>query len=288
MSMLENDRSTESNVFGGPGQVPVPLIHELVARDIDGPTYVAALQSYAEIAPATRHRLLKRIEAGHFRAPRMALHRFFREYYAYSRQFTRFLATVIASLERPEHRAALLPNGAEEAGYVDDRHCAELHAVGLVPNDIAVPHPLLFRRFLLASGLRPEEFDGAEPHVATTAWIKSFEALCRFDEATAVGALGLATEGIVRSMYQKLLVGIRRAWPALTPHDRAFFELHALVDDDHAEVLRKIAVSLSASLAQRRLLAVGTLAALNARACFYDQMDEYLQALDAATLPETT
>jgi len=286
MTMLEIERSTESNVSRGLGQTPMPLIHELVARDIDGSTYVAALQSYAEIAPATRHRLLERIEGGQFRAPRAALHRFFREYYAYSRQFTRFLATVIASLELPEHRAALLPNGAEEAGHVDARHSPELHAVGLVLDDVAAPHPILFRRFLIASGLSPEELDVAEPHVATTAWIKSFEALCRFDEATAVGALGVATEGIVRGMYQKLLVGIRRAWPALTPRDRAFFELHALVDDDHAEALRKIAVSLSASPVQRRLLAVGTVAALNERACFYDQMDGYLLALDAVALPE--
>jgi pyrroloquinoline quinone (PQQ) biosynthesis protein C len=186
----------------------------------------------------------------------------------------------MAALEEPEHRAALVPNSAEEAGHLDDRHIIELVAAGLDPEDVAAPHPQLFRRFLVAIGLPPAELDGATPHVATAAWIRSFEALCRTDEATAVGALGIATEGIVRDMYQHILAGIRRAWPDLSARDRAFFELHALVDDDHAAILRTIAIALAAGPAGRHRLAVGVLSALDARASFYDQMHLFLLSIE--------
>ena len=81
-------------------------------------------------------------------------------------------------------------------------------------------------------------------------------------------------------MYQKLLQGIGRAWPQLGRRERAFFELHALVDDDHADTLRTIAIELAGSPMQRRGLAVGVLGALDARASFYDQMQSYLLDID--------
>jgi pyrroloquinoline quinone (PQQ) biosynthesis protein C len=259
---------------------PPPMIHELVARDQAPADYVDALQSYARLSRAVRHPLLDMIAGGSFHARRAALRCFFREYYHYSRRFTRFLASVMAALEEPEHRAALIPNSAEEAGHLDDHHRAELLAAGLDPADVAAPHPVLFRRFLVAIGLSPGDLQAATPHIATAAWIHSFESLCRADEASAVGALGLATEGIVRGMYQKILAGIRRAWPELSSRDRAFFELHALVDDDHAETLRGIAIALAADPDGRRSLAVGVLGALDARASFYDQMQLYLVSTD--------
>ena len=259
---------------------PPPMIHELVARDVPPRDYVGGLQRYAQMSRAARHPLLEMVAGGAFLRQRAALRRFFREYYHYSRRFTRFLASVMAALEEPEHRAALVPNSAEEAGHLDQQHIVELVSAGIDPADVAAPHPQLFRRFLLGVGLAPGELDGATPHVATASWIRSFEALCRADEASAVGALGLATEGIVRGMYQQLLAGIRGAWPELGARERAFFELHALVDDDHAETLRAIAVALSAEPDGRRGLAVGVLGALDARASFYDQMQLFLMAAD--------
>lgn len=258
----------------------LPMIHELVARDVSPSGYVDALQEYARRSRAARHPLLGRIAAARFRDPRLALRRFFAEYYHYSRRFTRFLASVVASLEEPEHRAALVPNCAEEAGCLAGHQRNELLVAGLDPADVAWPHPILFRRFLFAIGLAPDELDRSVAHVATTAWIQSFHGLCREDEAVAVGALGLATEGIARGMYQKLLAGISLAWPELSSRDRAFFELHALVDDSHADVLRAIAVELAGLGSRRLALASGTLGAVDARASFYDQMELFLCSLD--------
>lgn len=268
-----------------PAPESAPRIHDLVIGDLLAAPYVDALQRYAVESHAARHPLLERIAAGGFRAPRAAMRRLFREYYCYSRSFTRFLASVMASLERPEHRAQLVSNTAEEFGHLDEEHERVLRAAGVDPIDVAAPHPQLFRRFLDAIEL-PSETLTSMPHVATTSWVRSFEALCRADEAAAVGALGLATEGIVRGMYWKLLAGIRRAWPELSARDRAFFELHALVDDDHADALRTIAIELASAPAARRGLAVGVVGALDARAAFYDRMEVYLAVADAAEIEE--
>jgi len=246
-------------------------VEDLVAQTgADAAWFVDGLSDYAAQSRAAQHPLLDAIASGQFSDLQGALRRLFTEYYAYSRRFTKFLAATMASLDEPSHRAALIPNTAEEAGQLDDHHRAELRGIGLDPDDVAVAHPELFRRFLAAIGI--DDATSAPPHVATVAWIEAFEAVCRSGECQSVGALGIATEGIVRSMYARLLVGIRRAWPELSGRDRAFFELHALVDDEHAETLRTIAIDLADTPARRRALAVGVLGALGARATFYDHM----------------
>ena len=111
-----------------------------------------------------------------------------------------------------------------------------------------------------------------------TAWINTFDAVCRLgDQAQAIGALGLGTEAIVRQVYARLLQGIRLAWPTMPIRERVFFELHALVDDDHAEVMRAITVDLCQTPANRHQVAVGVLQALNARASFFDAMLDFLR-----------
>lgn len=246
-------------------------LEDLIAQiGADAAWFVDGLSSYAARSRAAQHPLLAAVAGGQFLDLRAALRRLFTEYYAYSRRFTKFLAATMASLDEPSHRAALIPNTTEEAGQLDDHHRAALRVAGLDPDDVAVAHPELFRRFLSAIGI--DDATSAPPHVATVAWIETFEALCRSGECQSIGALGIATEGIVRSMYQRLLAGIRRAWPELSGRDRAFFELHALVDDDHAETLRMIAIDLADTPDRRRALAVGVLGALGARATFYDHM----------------
>jgi pyrroloquinoline quinone (PQQ) biosynthesis protein C len=78
------------------------------------------------------------------------------------------------------------------------------------------------------------------------------------------------------------LVAIERAWPELAPRDRVFFDLHAAVDDSHAEVLGRIAIALSDTLEGRREIIIGVLKALNARSVFFDDMLAYLQRTDSS------
>ena len=85
----------------------------------------------------------------------------------------------------------------------------------------------------------------------------------------------------MRVMYQKILQGIRLSWPGLAIDDLAFFEVHARIDDDHAEALRGIATTLAETRAGRSSLAVGALQSLGARANFFEQMLTYLREEDS-------
>jgi pyrroloquinoline-quinone synthase len=209
------------------------------------------------------------------------------EYYHYSHQFTRYLTAVMANLTAPEHRAALVRNAADEVGQISPEEAAELMHNGIDPEHARAPHPELFRRFLRAIGAKPEEILRRKPRAATLAWIEAFRDLCMHGgEAQSVGALGVATEGIVAVMYRRILRGISIAWPNMAARDRVFFDLHALVDDDHAHTLRDISVSLAATLDGRRMLAVGTVRALVARASFFDEMmDEIDMTATSVTRP---
>lgn len=244
---------------------------------------VERLQSYAASSYAANHPLLVALSQGAFHDLPGALRRFLREYYIYSRGFTRYLGAVMSALHSPEHRAALAGNAAEEAGVLDAHHEAELRAARIDPEDARAPHPELFRRFLRAVDMDPEALLVDPPHLATQVFCETLHDICRGGEqAQAVGAIGLGTEGIVRPMYGRMLRAIERAWPSLAPRERVFFELHAAVDDDHARVLRDIAVSLARSPSGGRQLALGTLKSLHARAMFFDHMLAFLREKDAS------
>lgn len=244
--------------------------------------FVDELQAFAASSRAANHPLLLALAAGEVVDLQGAIRTFLREYYVYSRSFTRHLSAVSATLEDPAHRAALVPNAAEESGAVDEGQREMLVDAGLREEDVNAPHPELFVRFLMAIGIDRSALAGAVPDVATTAWIEMFHAACREDQEQALGALGVATEGIVRGMYGHLLVAIRRAWPSLTARDTAFFALHAAIDDEHARVLRGIAVDLAVTPGARRRMAIGVLKALQARSSFFDQMLAVIRELDVA------
>mgnify|MGYP001231471948 CR=1 FL=1 len=105
-------------------------------------------------------------------------------------------------------------------------------------------------------------------------------AQCCADAARAVGAIGLGTEGIVRAMYQPLVEACQH-YPGLTRQQAVFFELHCLVDDDHAEALRQIACDLCQTTAGRASLRLGMHQALGLRATFWEAMYRRALAMEA-------
>lgn len=254
-------------------------VDHLLHENLTPTAFVERLQSFAEASRAANHPLLRAIAEGDFDDLRGAIREFVGEYYFYSRRFTQALGAVMSSLDEPEHRAWLTGNTAEEAGMLDAAHERELAEAGIDPDFVKAPHPELFRRFLRAAGLSPDDLARRTPLVSTSSWVETFLSICRHGgQEQAVGALGVATEGIVGHMYRYVLRGIKRAWPEMPLKDRVFFDLHAMVDDDHADVLRRIAVSLARTPEGRRQLAVGTAKALSARATFFDEVLAHLQA----------
>lgn len=260
-------------------------IERLLEANSSPAVFVDSLQEYALGSRAANHALLERIATGNL--PDMVNNVSFllSEYYHYSHQFTRYLTAVMANLEAPKSRSALVRNAADESGHMPPDEAAELLRNGIDPEHARAPHPELFRRFLRAIGAKPEEILQRKPYVATMSWVEAFRGLCMFGgEIQGVGALGIGTEGIVAVMYRKILRGIAIAWPNMTPRDKVFFELHALMDDDHADTLRGIAIDFADSAEGRRELAVGAYRALVIRSAFFDEM---MAEIDATVTTST-
>lgn len=232
---------------------------------------VAAMAKEALAHRAVRHPYLTALGEGTVPDLRWALQDFARHYHGYSRMFPRYLTTVIAKLDDPTHRGALLENLTEESGTYEEDEVDELTALGI---DRAwyegIPHPQLFARFARALGVEPSVDDEADPVVC---WREMFlDTLARGSAAQAVGALGLGTENIVSTMYQPLVKAVERA--GLSGADAVFFPLHTAVDDGHQEVLQAIAASYAGTEAGQRDLRRGMIKALQCRSAFWDWLYE--------------
>lgn len=259
-------------------------VERLLEIDTSPSVFVNSLQEYALSSRAANHPLLERIATGNLPDVVANITFLLSEYYHYSHQFTRYLTAVMANLEAPKSRSALVRNAADESGYIAPDEAAELLRNGIDPEHAKAPHPELFRRFLRAIGAKPEEILRGKPYVATLAWVEAFRGLCMHGgEIQGVGALGIGTEGIVAVMYRRILRGIAIAWPNMSARDRVFFELHAVVDDDHAHTLREIALAFAETPEGRRELAVGVYRSLVIRAAFFDEMMAEIDAMATTT-----
>ncbi|OJH39888.1 iron-containing redox enzyme family protein [Cystobacter ferrugineus] len=222
---------------------------------------------------AIHHPYLRALASGELPDPVGALRDYAHQYYAYSINFQRYLTATISQLDSSEHRRALLANLLEEAHGVspDEAELMRRHGIELewVEN---VPHPVLYRRYLEA--LRMDEaWLRAHPFCdEAVQWSQLFLQCCSsLGAPVAVGAMGLGTELIVRRVYTPILEAIK-TYMDVSPRDRVFFDLHQKIDDEHGEVLLRIAEELAEDPTKRALLRTGALMALNLRAGFYDSL----------------
>ena len=232
--------------------------------------FLAGLSREALRHPALHHCWLATIANSGFADMGWALQDFAREYYGYSRAFPSFLRAVIDRLESPLHRELLDRNLAEEQGDIDDGDREALRQIGIDPTIVdGVSHPQLFRRFCRAIGVSSAELQ--TPSDAALRWRERFSRLLHnATPAAAVGALGLGTEEIVKHIYVPLLAGIRGL--GLKREDFVFFELHCLVDDQHAVDLHNVSLNLLRDGRNYNEMRLGMKEALNLRNEFWDHL----------------
>ena len=245
----------------------------------DADKFVAELSVEGLAHRAVTHPYLKALEDGDLPDVRWALTDFARHYYGYSRMFPRYLTTVIAKLDRPEHRAALLDNLTEESGTYGAEEIAELAEHGVEQDWYdGVPHPQLFARFADYMGAPLSTQDEADQVIC---WREMFlDVLGRGSAAEAVGALGLGTENIVSTIYIPFVKAVERL--GIPTREAVFFPLHTTVDDDHQEVLQRIAASFAINDEGRRDLRRGMLKALQCRSAFWDWLWDRAQQPERA------
>jgi pyrroloquinoline quinone (PQQ) biosynthesis protein C len=238
--------------------------------------YVSYLAEESLRHRAVRHPYLRALHDGSLPDSRWALADFARHYYGYSANFPRYLTAVISRLDTAEHRRGLLDNLTEESGIYEEEELEILAGMGVQREWIeGVPHPQLFKRFSVAMGIdhsREQEADQVR------GWRELFLLLLsNGTPAEAVGALGLGTENIVRTVYTPFLAAISRV-DDLAPQDAVFFPLHAAVDDHHQATLQAISVHHAETPERRAELRRGMLKALSLRSAFWDWL--YARALN--------
>jgi pyrroloquinoline quinone (PQQ) biosynthesis protein C len=234
---------------------------------------LAALVNEAEGHKAVRHPWLQAFANGTLPDPAAAVRDFAVTYRGYSAWFTRYLQMVIERQVDPRHKDLLGENLAEEKGELHPEDKAALAAVGIDPATVeGIPHSRLFRDFCHSLGISDQELADVQP--AAARWRERFLlGLQQGTPAFCCGALGLGTEGIVRTVYRQLLAGIQKA-TTLTRPEYLFFELHCLVDDQHQKDLLSIAEDQMQEPGGYAQLRAGMRFALDLRSEFWDALHE--------------
>ncbi|MFM7233400.1 MAG: TenA family transcriptional regulator [Flavobacteriales bacterium] len=227
---------------------------------------------------AINHPYLMALKNGEFKNMDAVLKDFALQYGAYSSWFPRYLTGVISKLEDPQHREHLLDNLAEESGHLHDEDIEAIEKLGIKEEWVqGIPHPKLFRRFQDAMGIDRNEEIGIEVQI----WRESFLSLVQDGTSvSAVGAIGLGTESIVKFVYRHLIEAIEKH-TKLSLEEYVFFPLHTEVDDEHGLILLRIAEELASRSEEAKMeLRKGMLKSLNLRAAYWDNMYDRAKKID--------
>ncbi len=149
----------------------------------------------------------------------------FSQYHLYSKNFTRFVAAVMANCDSDLFRAQLSENLWEEGGGCEpDRR-----------------HAQIFRDFLRRS-LAVEDAEAIDYAPYTRHFVREYLVQClRSEPMVGTAFLSLGTEGIVARLYQIMLLGLRAA--NIPDEELEFFHLHIACDDEHAVTLERMMAS---------------------------------------------
>ncbi len=151
----------------------------------------------------------------------------FSQYYLYSKNFTRYIAFLMANCESDYYRALLSENIWQEGGgsNVDKRH-AEIFRVFL-------------KKTLEIENLDEIKFDTCTKYFVDQYLYNSASA----DNLKSTTFLSLGTESIVSKMYSLILEGLLKA--GIKEEELEFFKVHLDCDDEHAETIENMMLSYS-------------------------------------------
>ncbi|MGY6217117.1 TenA family transcriptional regulator [Methylolobus aquaticus] len=184
---------------------------------------------------------------------RLELIAFLQQHRWYSRQFTRYLAALVANIPNDDDRRDLMGNLFDEMGLGDAG---------------SVPHTVLYLDMMRHLGL-----DGDQPpYPATQALAGTMLGCCRSPKfMVGLGALCLGAEAIVPRMYAMIVDGFLALGESR--ENFKFFTLHMQCDDEHAATMQDIiARELANNPAACHDLLYGAERALLARVRFFEAL----------------
>ena len=232
---------------------------------------ITTLASIARQHRGVNHPYLTALATGNLPNTGKAIFDFAVQYQGYTSWFPKYLNCVMSKLESEQHRSYFQENLDEESGHLDEVTLEDLNKLGIEKEWVqGVPHPILFRRFQLAVGIDARLAPLADCSIK---WRKQFlNMLQGATAAEAIGAMGLGTESMVKHIYRPITKAIK-TFTEISQRDYVFFELHSEVDDDHAELMMRVAEDLTHDDAGCfNEIKRGMNAALELRAQFWDQL----------------
>jgi pyrroloquinoline-quinone synthase len=146
------------------------------------------------------------------------LREYAKQYYAYESALPDFLRSAISHLEEGPARVALDENLADETGSPE-------------------PHSELWLRFAEGLGLSRSDVQDAPLLDRTKLLVDTYEALCRRDSESALGAL-YAYESQFSVVAKTKADGLRAFYGFSDDRPLEFFDWHSTLDDEHADSLR--------------------------------------------------
>ena len=183
---------------------------------------LAKLKDLGNSHPFWKNRLFRACSAGYLTIEDFRF--IFSQYYLYSKNFTRYLAALMANCENDLFRARLSENMWEEGG-------------GTAPEK---RHAEIFRRFLkegLSIDIKNIDFKSFSRH-----FMSEYLNFClRSNQIAASAFFSLGTEGIVARMYEIFAEGLLKA--GVEEKHLEFFYIHMECDDEHAATLEGLMLS---------------------------------------------
>jgi len=244
--------------------------------------FVNHIEDLVKSHPALRHHVLENLATGTFgRATSVNLLHYLEAYSHFSRGFVSYVEGLKGKVSSAEHVALLDENIDEENGHYSAEDIAMMESLGLDSTLlVGVPHRQLYSKcFQVLASSTKKDWDTNKLETSDYEFIgeplkASFEKTCLSSTATlesAIGALYFCSEFIVPVMYEYLRQCCA-LHTKLSLDERAFFEIHVKMDQNHAAAMKKIVVE-NVSLRESRLQIVYAVhAVMNARNEFMDRL----------------
>ena len=234
-------------------EASINLLHSGSAEE-----FVAALKTEINDHSALSHPLLEQLAAGRFPDTRAVLRDYAHQYSFYSQWFTQYLEGAISTLDNPEHVALLMENMEEEKGIPGSSDKA------------ALPHVEIYQLFKHEVGATREYCQANPPCTTVLLWRDLFLQKCSSRiKGVGVAAIGLATEGIISTIYPYIIKAIKEHTD-LGEDASLFFDLHVDCDDGHSEAVEQIIIDLAGDPGTREAIRFGVFSSLNLRQAFWD------------------
>lgn len=208
------------------------------------------------------HPLWRRIQAG--RLPDSGLRLFAAQFFLQVREFPRAVSALHAACPYPEERLQLAESlYEEETGRISGCN---------------LPHPELFLRFGLATGLAREQLTQAQPLPTTVCLIDWFERSTRtrpFLEGAA--AISLAAEGQVPGAFGPFARALEEHY-GLSREAVAFWDIHEVADRDHSDIGRSSVLAHGDTAESRAGIRQAVRLSLDTWWSFFDGIDAAIDA----------